>query len=214
MTLNYFFAYLSLIVLATIIPGPNMLLALNHGANYGIKKTLYSGLGNLVGNLLMAMISILGLGIILLKSGILFNIIKWMGVLYLIYLGLKMIIQPVETDDGNSVHVKQKAAKKRWRLFFDGFFTAVSNPKAIVFFTALFPQFIHMNSFSWSEFVIVFLTMGVVVFGCYVIYGLFGLKLNKLFHLKSFRKIFNRITGSLMIGIGLTIALSKSIIGE
>ncbi len=209
MTLNYFFAYLSLIFLATIIPGPNMLLALNHGANYGIKKTVYSGFGNLVGNLLMALISILGLGIILLKSGILFNIIKWMGVLYLIYLGLKMILLPVDTEDVSNIQTKQRADKSRWRLFFDGFCTAVSNPKGIVFFTALFPQFIHMNSSSWSEFVIVFFTMGAVVFGCYVLYGLFGLKLNKLFHRKSFRNIFNQITGFLMIGIGLTIAFSK-----
>ena len=57
-----------------------MLLALNHGANHGILKTVYSGLGNILGNLLMAIVSFLGLGIILITSGLIFNIIKWMGI--------------------------------------------------------------------------------------------------------------------------------------
>ena len=214
MTISYFLAYFSILFLATIIPGPSMLLALNHGANHGIIKTIYSGFGNLIGNLLMALISILGLGIILITSGVVFNIIKWVGVLYLVYIGLKMIFEPIEPDEKNIFDIKQKFSKRNSRLFFDGFFIAVGNPKGIIFFTALFPQFININNTSASEFMIVFITLGIVAFGCYMIYGVLGLKINKLFQLVSFRKIFNRVTGSLMIGIGLTIAFSKKIIDK
>ena len=214
MTISYFLAYFSILFLATIIPGPSMLLALNHGANYGIIKTIYSGFGNLIGNLLMALISILGLGIILITSGVVFNIIKWIGVLYLVYIGLKMIFEPVGPDEKNTFETKQKSSKKKSRLFFDGFFIAIGNPKGIIFFTALFPQFININNTSASEFMIVFITLGIVAFGCYMIYGVLGLKINKLFQLASFRKIFNRVTGSLMIGIGLTIAFSKKVIDK
>ncbi len=214
MTISYFLAYFSILFLATIIPGPSMLLALNHGANHGISKTIYSGLGNLIGNLLMALISLLGLGIILITSGVIFNIIKWIGVLYLVYIGLKMIFEPIEPDENNIFETKQKLSRKNSRLFFDGFFIAVGNAKGIIFFTALFPQFININNTSANEFIIVFITLGIVAFGCYMIYGVLGLKINKLFQLVSFRKIFNRVTGSLMIGIGLTIAFSKRIIDK
>lgn len=209
MTLNYFTAYFFIVLLATIIPGPSMLLALNHGANHGMTKTLYSGLGNMIGNLLIALTSILGLGIVLIASGMVFNIIKWLGVIYISYIGLRMIVDPIKTNEQNRIQVKASSEKNRMRLFIDGFLIAISNPKGIVFFTALFPQFININQASANEFLIVFITLGLVAFGCYMLYAVFGVKLNRLFHLKSFRKIFNRITGSLMIGVGLTIAFSK-----
>ncbi len=212
MILDHFLAYFIIIFLATIIPGPNMLLALNHGANYGITKTIYSGLGNMMGNLLMGLISILGLGIILLKSAILFNIIKWIGVFYLIYLGVKIFFEPLEVSKNNSFTEKVASNKKKSRLIFDGFFIAVSNPKGIFFFTSLFPQFISQNNSPANELLIIFLTMGFVTFSCYILYGIFGQKLNALFQLTSFRKFFNRLTGSLLIGIGLSIAFSKSIL--
>lgn len=214
MNTSLYLAYFSILFLATIIPGPSMLLALNHGANHGLKKTIYSGLGNLIGNLLMAVVSILGLGIILITSGVIFNIIKWVGVLYLVYLGSKMIFETTKPNEKNTFKIEQKCNKKRWRLFLDGFLIAVGNPKGILFFTALFPQFINMNNTSISEIMIVFVTLGIVAFGCYMIYGVLGLKVNRLFQLESFRKIFNRITGSLMIGIGLTLAFSKKIIDK
>lgn len=214
MTISYFFAYFSILFLATIIPGPSMLLALNHGANHGIVKTIYSGFGNLIGNLSMALISILGLGIILITSGVVFNSIKWVGVAYLIFIGLKMILEPIEKDAENIVDVQPKSSKKKSRLFLDGFFIAISNPKGIIFFTALFPQFINLNHASASEFMIVFVTLGIVAFGCYMLYGALGFKINSLFQAASFRKFFNRATGSLMIAIGLTIAFLKKIVDQ
>ncbi len=211
MMFDQFLAYLTIVFLATIIPGPNMLLALNHGVNHGITKTIYSGLGNMTGNLLMGLISILGLGIVLIKSALLFNTIKWLGIFYLIYLGVRMFFEPVEESKNNISAVKTESEKKNSRLFLDGFFIAVSNPKGIIFFTALFPQFVNISNTSANEVVIIFFTMGIVTFGCYLLYGIFGLKLNALFQQNSFRRIFNKITGSFLIGIGVMIAFSKRI---
>jgi threonine/homoserine/homoserine lactone efflux protein len=140
-------------------------------------------MGNVIGNLLMALLSFLGLGVILLTSGVIFNIIKWAGIAYLMYIGIK--------------------------LFFDGFIIAVGNPKGIMFFTALFPQFINMQNVTVNLFMVAFGTLGTIAFSCYMLYAVFGVKLNKLFQLKSFRKIFNRISGSLFIGLGLTLAFAK-----
>lgn len=186
-----------------------MLLALNHGANHGLTRTIYSGLGNLTGNLLMALFSILGLGVLLLTSGIVFNIIKWIGVIYLIFIGLRLIFEPVKTEKPADIDIKSTRGKTQSRLFLDGFVIAVGNPKGILFFTALFPQFINVKDTSINGFMIIFITLGIVAFGCYMLYAIFGVRINRLFHLKSFRKIYNRITGSTFIGIGLAIAFSK-----
>jgi homoserine/homoserine lactone efflux protein len=209
MTFDYFIAYFLILFIATVIPGPSMLLAINHGVNHGILRTIYTGLGNLIGNLLMALISIIGLGAILITSGIVFNIIKWIGIIYLIFIGLKLIFEPIKTDNHSNNGDKPTSYKRRYRLFLDGFIIAIGNPKGILFFTALFPQFINVKYSSISGLIIIFITLGVVAFGCFMIYAIFGAKLNRLFHMRSFRKLFNRITGSILIGTGLTIALSK-----
>lgn len=209
---NSFIVFFSILFLATITPGPSMLLAVNHGARHGIAKTIYSGLGNLTGNLLMATVSLLGLGIILITSGVVFNVVKWFGVAYLFIIGIKMIIEPVETDEQNNNFAKSTAKTKKLKLFSDGFVIAIGNPKGILFFTALFPQFINIKNTSGTELTLFFLTLGCVAFGCFMLYAGFGVRLNRLFRLKSFRKLFNRISGSIMIGFGLTMAFTNKIV--
>jgi threonine/homoserine/homoserine lactone efflux protein len=209
MTLSYFIAYLSIIFFATIVPGPSMLLALNHGANHGIGKTVYSGLGNLTGNLLMALLSILGLGVLLMTSGIIFNIIKWLGIGYLVFIGIKMFFSPVAPTENTTSTVKKYRKRNPIRLFIDGFVIAIGNPKGILFFTALFPQFINIKQASIADFLLVFVSLAIVAFGCYMLYAIFGERLNQLFQRNSFRRFFNRITGSMFIGLGVVLAFSK-----
>jgi homoserine/homoserine lactone efflux protein len=208
MTFDYFLTYLLILFIATITPGPNMLLAINHGLNHGLFRTMYSCSGNLLGNLLMALASIVGLGAVLIASGFIFTIIQWIGIIYLMFLGFKLIFEPVKMErlDQNYGDGQSKSGGK---LFIDGFLIAIGNPKGILFFTALFPQYINIGHATIREFIIIFTTLGIVAFGCYMFYALFGVKLNRLFGRYSFKKIFNRITGSIFIGTGLSIALSK-----
>lgn len=142
-----------------------MLLALNHGANHGILKTVYSGLGNILGNLLMAIVSFLGLGIILITSGLIFNIIKWMGIVYLVYLGIKIITVPVHSDAQQNAAAMPSQTKNAFRLFIDGFVIAIGNPKGNVFFKALFPQFIDVNNTSANIVFLIFSTLALVAVG-------------------------------------------------
>jgi threonine/homoserine/homoserine lactone efflux protein len=208
MTWQYYLAYLSILLIATISPGPSMLLAINHGACHGIKKTIFSGLGNSLGNLIMALVSIAGLGALLLASGILFNIIKWIGILYLIYIGTKLIFEPVKTDASEKNNFSQ-SSKTLQRLFIDGFVIAIGNPKGILFFTALFPQFINIETTTRWSFGIVFITLRIIAFSCFMLYASLGSRINKLLHLYSFRKMYNRVSGSIFIGTGLAIAFTK-----
>jgi homoserine/homoserine lactone efflux protein len=210
MTLNHFIAYFLILFIATITPGPSMLLALNHGVNHGTGKTVYSALGNLLGNLLMALVSILGLGAVLIASGFVFNIIKWAGIIYLAFIGIKLLLEPIKATGPFNNSDKPSNQRRRYRLFIDGFIIAIGNPKGILFFTALFPQFIDAQSSTISSFLVIFITLGAVAFGCYMLYAGFGSRLNRLFQLHSFRKVFNRIIGSIFLGTGLALAFSRS----
>lgn len=208
MAVQYFLVYFTIMSLATITPGPSMLMALNHGANYGLRNTIYSGLGNSIANLIMAFVSFAGLGVILMASGIVFNIIKWLGIAYLVYLGVMLIIKSpdisVSTEE-SSFKIKHKT---RFQLFLEGFLIAIGNPKGIIFFTALFPQFIQSGT-SFSGLFLVFFSLVAVAFICYMLYAFAGKNLNRLFSKKYFKQLFNRISGAIFIGTGLALAFSK-----
>jgi threonine/homoserine/homoserine lactone efflux protein len=185
-----------------------MLLAVSHGVNHGMFKTTYSGLGNLAGNLLMALLSVLGLGAILLASGFVFNIIKWTGILYLIFMGLKLLFEPVKPTHPDALS-ETTLSKSKSRLFIDGLLIAIGNPKGILFFTALFPQFIQFGQASLFDFTVVFTSLAIVAFGCYMLYAFFGMRINKLQSLYWFKKAFNRVTGLIFVGTGLALAFSR-----
>lgn len=209
MPLDFFLAYFVILFVATITPGPNSVLAINHGVNHGMAKTIYSGLGNLFGNLLLAVISLLGLGAILLASEVLFSVIKWGGILYLLTIGCKLLFEPVSAQSPAKGFSCPVARKGKYRLFLDGFLIAIGNPKGILFFTALFPQFIHVKSAGPVQFFIIFTTLSVVGFGCYMLYAGLGVRLQKLFQKQTFTRKFNRISGSIFIGTGLAMAFSR-----
>jgi homoserine/homoserine lactone efflux protein len=208
MTPDHFLAYFLILFVATITPGPSMVLAMNHGLNHGLNRTLYSALGNLLGNLLMALVSMLGLGAVLVTSGVVFNTIKWLGIGYLAFLGLRLTLEPV-TEPAQAPDREKARHQRNSRLFIDGFVIALGNPKGILFFTALFPQFINSRQASLPAFLVIFITLALVAFGCYMLYAFFGNRLSALFRRVSFRKAFNRITGSMFVGSGLALALSK-----
>jgi threonine/homoserine/homoserine lactone efflux protein len=206
MTFNAFMVYFVILFAATITPGPSMLLAMSHGVNHGLAKTMYSGLGNLTGNLLMALVSIIGLGAVLAASGVIFTIIKWIGVIYLIAIGAMLIFKP-DREDGKARFPGSNGRKHR--LFINGFIIALGNPKGILFFTALFPQFINGKSITPGLLATIFITLAIVAFCCYMLYALFGTRLNKLFLLVSFRKLFNRITGSIFVFTGVALSYTR-----
>lgn len=185
-----------------------MLLAVSHGVNHGLTKTTYSGLGNLAGNLLMALLSVLGLGAILLASGFVFNIIKWAGILYLIFIGVKLMFEPVKPSQADALS-ETKSSKSKSRLFVDGLFIAIGNPKGILFFTALFPQFIQFGQATLFDYTVVFTSLALVAFGCYMLYAYFGMRINKLQSVYWLRKTFNRATGLIFVGTGLALVFSR-----
>ena len=208
MSFEFFLIYSVTVFVASIVPGPSMLLALTHGMKYGAKRTIASALGNVSITLLQAAISIAGLGAILLASEGLFNIIKWIGAAYLIYMGLSIWLSPNMTvSEMPNRHLSSKAPLRK--MYLQAAFVTAGNPKAIVFFTAVFPQFIDPNAAFIPQFGMLMGTGGIIAFGCFMIYAIGGQKMVSLFSKATVGKYINKIIGGTFIGAGIGLATSN-----
>jgi len=104
MSVNFVLLYATTVFIASIIPGPSMLLALTHGMQFGARRSIASAMGNLSVTILQALISIAGLGTILIASEMAFQILKFVGAAYLVYIGISIFLSPTMsfTSDGES----------------------------------------------------------------------------------------------------------------
>ena len=128
-----------------ISPGPAVFLAISNCLSHNLKAVAYSSTGNIAGLFLLSSVSMLGLGALLMTSASLFLAVKIIGALYLLYLGIKQIRlagKSKMTADGQQ-HMPEKSMPK---YFQEGFVLASTNPKPILFFTALFPQFLQLDA--------------------------------------------------------------------
>ncbi len=208
MTFQFWLLYCGTLFLASIIPGPSMLLALNHGMLYGAKRTMVTASGNVTASLVQAGISIAGLGALLVASQTLFLTIKYLGALYLIYIGIKTFRAPnfsavQEDSEDNRVQLPI------WKMFLDAFLVAMGNPKAILFFTALFPQFVNLSTISAIELFGAFVSLAIIAFLCFMIYALGGEKVIALFKRDKIGKRINKLIGTIFIGSGLAILFKR-----
>src|SRR5512136_2599749 len=96
MDASFLLVFLTTLFVATIIPGPSMLLALNHGISFGWRRSLSTAWGNVTATALQCLVSFLGLGMVLAKAAWLLSTIRWAGAAYLVYLGLRMLAGPVD----------------------------------------------------------------------------------------------------------------------
>ena len=208
MPLNFILLFSSTVFLASIIPGPSMLLALTHGIHYGAKRTMASAIGNVTVTIVQAFVSIAGLGTILIASETAFQLIKWLGAAYLIYMGVSMLCSSKISLDSSEFKqgAKQRSLKK---MYIQAVFVTAGNPKAIVFFTAVFPQFIDPNANYLSQCGVLISICAFMAFNCFMIYAICGQKIVSIFSITSTGKIIKRIIGGSFIGAGIGLAASK-----
>lgn len=190
-------------LIAVVSPGPAVLLSVTNSLTHGFSKSLWSSLGNITGLFMVSGMAVLGLGAVLKTSTLLFSLLKLMGAVYLIYLGIR---QWRSTDD---VFSQETGPGRRNRTmgksFIQGIFVALSNPKAILFFTALFPQFIALDRPVMTQFMILTATFMIYSFIALCIYAI-GARTAREWFARGRRIIwFNRITGAFFITFGVGI---------
>jgi threonine/homoserine/homoserine lactone efflux protein len=185
-----------------LTPGPAVLFILSTALKSGVRKSLASNLGVLSANAVYFALSATGVGALLLSSK-LFLAVKWIGAAYLLILGLRLIfghhdILPAVDEEA--------ADAKPHRLFFDGFTLQMSNPKAIVFFSALLPQFLNPHAAIVPQVLILGLTSATIEFWILLGYGIAASRASKIASEPRYAKWTNRVAGSLLIGAGAGIA--------
>ena len=207
MSFNFLFIYLMTVFIASILPGPSMLLALTHGMNYGARRTLFSAMGNVTVTLVQASISIAGLGTILVASETVFNAIKWAGAAYLIYIGIGLFLSPKSSLPLSAQSNPTKELSLR-KMYLQAVFVTAGNPKAIVFFTAIFPQFIDPD-FYLIQSCMLLVICAFVAFACFMIYAIGGQEIVSLFSKTTVGQYINRVIGGTFIGVGVGLVVSN-----
>ena len=205
MNFTTWISFVGTVLIIGITPGPSVLLATANSMNHGVKKTIGTILGDLSANTLQIILSSLGLASIIISSGEIFNLIKWIGVAYLLYMGVtKLFTRP-------KIGQFKKAVKEKsfLKLYSEGFLMSASNPKPIVFFAALFPLFIDPNSTFIPQVVILGATYLTIDGICLLFYVNFASRLKKYLENQQKVHLQNRIIGALLVLSGLMLATVK-----
>ena len=192
---SFFFVALS--------PGLCMTLAMSLGISIGVRRALWMMAGELAGILLVATAAVIGVAALLLQAPTVFAVFKWIGAAYLVYMGWQTWrSEPPRLD----VHEGDRR-RTATSLIFQGFITAVSNPKAWAFFVALLPPFVDRSRPLGPQLLALLATMLVIEFISLQIYAHGGRALSEQLHRRGKARWLNRIAGVLMVVVGVWLAL-------
>ena len=150
MSLQTWLIYLVAAIGLSLSPGPNGLLALTHGVLHGRRRALYTIFGGAVGFVVVIALSMFGIGALLKASTQALIVMKWLGGAYLVWLGIQVWRAP---PVGSALHGDARPRSGR-SLFQQGALSALTNPKALLFFAAFLPQFIDPARSLWLQFLV------------------------------------------------------------
>ena len=199
---NYFI-YIQLIMFYFITPGPPRVVIVSNTINYGLRKSVWTAIGDISANFVQATLVTFVIGSLLIDNPSIFIYFKWAGVLYLLYLAYETFSQKIQ-----KANVGYKNLKSNLAMFRDGFVVAGLSPKALVFFGTIFISFINFDKNVISQFLILIFTWMSLDFLSLMVYGLAARKV--AFWLKSNPRILNTISACVLIIIAIYIASTQS----
>jgi homoserine/homoserine lactone efflux protein len=197
--LNYFL-FLQIILFLFITPGTPRIVIISYSMNYGVKKCIWTALGDVTANIIQATLVIFVLGSFFSDNPNFLNIFKWVGIAYLLYLAYDIYNSRLKNISPNNI-----SPKSLFSFFKDGFLVAGTSPKAWMFFPLIFPQFIDFNSNYIIQFLILITTFVVLDFLSLIAYAVLARKL--IVWIKANSKTINTISACVLILIALIIAL-------
>ena len=200
--LNYFL-YLQIIIFLFITPGTPRIVIVSHSVNYGVRKCLWTALGDISANTIQMVLVVFVIGSFLSNNSQILNVLKWAGVVYLFYLAYdtyKSKISSITPGENNS--------KSIFSFFKDGFLVAGTSPKAWAFFPLIFPQFLDFNSNYYVQFLILMFTYVILDFASLMGYAIVAEKVVKW--LKTNPRTINSISACVLIIIAIIIALTQN----
>lgn len=199
MSIEIWFAFISTVFIFAIIPGPTVIFVIGQAITHGKKSVTPLALGVLTGDFIAMVISLLGLGAILATSAVLYTILKWIGVFYLIYLGIKAFKEEPSVD---SQLFKQMNMSKS-KMFKSSLIVTALNPKNIVFFVAFLPQFINTSSEVLPQFLILMISFSAVTLCTITCFAFFAGSIQHKITSYKAKKRLNQVGGTALIGAGI-----------
>jgi threonine/homoserine/homoserine lactone efflux protein len=204
MSLNTWLLYLVAAFGLSITPGPNSLLVLTHGALHGHRKTLFTVAGGATGFVALIALSMLGIGALLKASVHALLVLKLVGGAYLVWLGIQLWRAP-------PIHLRPEAGQAtRTRgstMFRQGLLTAVSNPKALLFYGAFLPQFIDPARDLLTQFIIMATVFVAVEILVEYLLALLAHRVRPW--LERAGRNFNRVCGGMFAAMGVALPLTR-----
>ena len=196
--LNYFL-FLQIILFLFITPGTPRIVIISYSMNYGVQKCIWTALGDITANIIQATLVIFVLGSFFSNNPNFLNSLKWIGIVYLLYLAYDIYSSRPKNINSDSI-----SSKSFFSFFKDGFLVAGTSPKAWMFFPLIFPQFIDFNSNYVVQFLILITTYVILDFLSLVAYAVLARKL--IVWIKANPKVINTISASVLIIIAIIIA--------
>lgn len=203
MALHTWLLYLAAAIGLSLTPGPNSLLVLTHGALHGHRRTLFTVAGGATGFTLLIGLSMLGIGALLQTSAHALTVLKLLGGAYLVWLGVQLWRAPAITLVAEA-GAPQAAAGT---LFRQGLLTAISNPKALLFYGAFLPQFIDPARDLLTQFIAMATVFVVVEIGVEWALALMAHRVRGW--LQRLGKRFNRACGGMFVAMGVALPLTR-----
>lgn len=202
------FAVMSFVLI--VVPGPSVLFVIGRSLALGRRGGLMSVLGNELGGLPLVLLVSVGLGAVVAQSAMVFLVVKLLGAGYLVYLGVQAIRH--RRVDTGAMTASGNGPSSSWRVLREGFIVGVTNPKTIVFFVAVLPQFVTPQNGSVAvQMAVLGLVFTVIAFACDACWALVASAARQWFATSPRRLSTMRATGGgMLVGMGATLALAPA----
>ena len=201
MSIELWFTFFIASLLISISPGAGAVNTMSNGLRYGVRNSLPAIFGLQLGYAAQIVLVGIGLGALLASSTTAFNIVKWLGIAYLVWLGYQKWKQPpLRLEAGGD------RGERDWVRFWQAAFVNLTNPKATVFLIALFPQFVDTHTDQGTQFLIMGTTLILVDIAVMLGYATLAAQMSRWMKSEHHQQLQNRIFGSLFIGAAAMLA--------
>ncbi|RXT07295.1 LysE family translocator [Ammoniphilus sp. CFH 90114] len=201
--------FIFVVLMLFLIPGPAVLLTVSQTARGGRKAGLLTGIGIAVGDLIHTIVAVLGLSAILMTSSLAFEIVKYLGALYLVYLGICAFLERTDKQESQVKRELNPASS-----FYQAILIELLNPKTALFFLAFLPQFVRADGFPV---IIQLLILGLtfvlmsIMYTTILVFLISSLGTKWIQKNSMFARWQGKIVGSVYVGLGLKLAFEKRV---
>jgi threonine/homoserine/homoserine lactone efflux protein len=204
MSLQLYLAFIAACVALALLPGPIVTLVIANGLRHGTRAALTNIAGVQAALLIVIAVVAIGLTSLMATMGYWFDWVRFAGAIYLVWLGIKLIRDPVP-----GMKADEAPPPPRGGFFLQGFLVALSNPKLLVFFGAFIPQFVDMSRDHFPQVALLGVSFMVVAGLTDAAYALLAGRVRSFFSARRTRML-SRVSGGFMIGGGVWLALTRA----